>query len=208
MKNYFSHDEGARNDPKLIKVLMKLGQAGKGVYWDLIEMLYEQNGRLSFTECDSYAFALRTECDILKSLITDFDLFENDGVNFWSNSVLVRLEMRKGKSRKASESANKRWEDANAMRTHSERNASAMLRKEKKVKEKKEERSADDDFLFQMFRRCALKDIPDEVITLEVGKFRNKYPDTPMNRAGPLVNAWATRLTNEPRSSGKKEMVH
>ncbi len=28
---YFSHDYSARNDPKLVKVLMKLGQAGKGV---------------------------------------------------------------------------------------------------------------------------------------------------------------------------------
>ena len=44
---YFSHDYGSRNDPKLVKVLMKLKQEGKGVYWDLIEMLYEQGDRKS-----------------------------------------------------------------------------------------------------------------------------------------------------------------
>jgi len=133
MKNFFSHDEGARNDPKLIKVLMRLGQAGKGVYWDIIEMLYEQDGYLMLSECDSYAFALRTESNLLQSLIHDFGLFENDGEKFWSNSALIRLERRKGKSLKAAESAAKRWQNADAMRTHSESNAKKG--KEKKGKE-------------------------------------------------------------------------
>ncbi|WP_026462600.1 Lin1244/Lin1753 domain-containing protein [Adhaeribacter aquaticus] len=135
MKNYFSHDEGARNDPKLIKVLMRLGQAGKGVYWDLIEMLYEQGGYLQLAECDSYAFALRTDCDLIKSLINDFDLFKTDGSKFWSESLLKRLEVRQSKSDKAAKSAAKRWGNANAMQTHSEGNANKE--KEKKVKESK-----------------------------------------------------------------------
>jgi hypothetical protein len=139
MKNWFSHDEGARNDPKLIKVLMRLGQAGKGVYWDIIEMLYEQDGYLLLSECESYAFALRTDCDLLTKLLTEFELFQNDGTSFWSNAVLTRLELRKGKSAKASESAAKRWQNANAMRTHSEGNASKG--KESKGKEIKENNS-------------------------------------------------------------------
>lgn len=137
MKSFFSHDEGARNDPKLIKVLMRLGQAGKGVYWDIIEMLYEQDGYLLLSECESYAFALRTDCDLLTKLLTNFELFENDGTQFWSNSVLRRLELRKGKSAKAAESAAKRWQNANAMRTHSEGNASKGKEiKGKEIKEK------------------------------------------------------------------------
>jgi len=132
MKEYFSHDFGARNDPKLIKVLMKLGQEGKGVFWDLIEMMYEQNGKLLLSECESYAFALRTKCEVIKSLINDYDLFVNDGERFWSISVLNRLDFRNTKSIKASESAKKRWENKDAMRTHSEGNAI----KEKESKEK------------------------------------------------------------------------
>ena len=135
MKNFFSHDEGARNDPKLIKVLMRLGQAGKGTYWDLIEMLYEQNGYLVLSECESYAFALRTSCELIESLIHDFDLFENDGTSFWSESALRRLAQRKAKSIKAAESAAKRWGNTNAMRTHSGSNA--KKEKEKKRKERK-----------------------------------------------------------------------
>lgn len=119
---YFSHDYGSRNDPKLVKVLMKLGQAGKGVYWDLIEMLYEQGGYLMLSDCDSYAFALRTEEECITKLINEFGLFENDAEKFWSNSVLSRLDKRDSKSQKAKESALKRWtktdSNANASKKH------------------------------------------------------------------------------------------
>lgn len=97
MKPYFSHDEGARNDPKLVKVLMRLGQAGKGVYWDLVEMLYEQGGYLSLAECESYAFALRTDCDLILKLVNDFELFQTDGTQFWSETCLERMKMRDAK---------------------------------------------------------------------------------------------------------------
>lgn len=123
---YFSHDYGSRNDPKLQKVLMILGQEGKGVYWDLIEMLYEQEGYLLVSEIDSYAFALRTHSECIASLINDFGLFENDGEKFWSNSVLERLSIMKEKSERASKSAKARWNKGNGMRTHSERNASEL----------------------------------------------------------------------------------
>ena len=139
MKNYFSHDMNARNDAKLIKVLMRLGQAGKGVYWDLVEMLHEENGYLMLSDCESYAFALRTDCAVINSLITDFGLFENDGAKFWSNSALQRIGQREAKSVKAKESADKRWgnseRNADAMRTHSVGNA--VKGKERKGKERK-----------------------------------------------------------------------
>lgn len=106
---YFSHDYGARNDPKLQKVLMKLGQEGKGVYWDLIEMLFEEGGKLMLSELESYAFALRANENCLKSLINDFGLFQKDRKSFWSNSVIKRIQERNEKSLKYSESAKSRW---------------------------------------------------------------------------------------------------
>lgn len=145
---YFSHDYGARNDPKLVKVLMKLGQEGKGVYWDLIEMLYEQGGYLSLSECDSYAFALRTSELCITKLITEFGLFENDGLKFWSKSVLYRLNERNAKSLKAKQSALKRWEKAELNANASKNNANALRPKsdpnaikENKGKENKGEES-------------------------------------------------------------------
>lgn len=135
MAEYFSHDYGARNDPKMQKLLMKLGQAGKGVFWDLVEMLYEQGGYLLLSECDSYAFALRVDCDTFTNVLNDFDLFKKDDTKFWSESVLLRIGIRKNKSVKAKESATKRWNNANAMRTQCEGNA--IKGNKRKVKESK-----------------------------------------------------------------------
>jgi len=134
---YFSHDYNARNDPKLVKVLMKLKQEGIGVYWCLIEMSYEEDGMLLLSECESYAFALHTHCDIIKSLINDFDLFVKNAEHFWSESVVNRLNKRYEKSEKATNAANKRWSDANALRTQSNSNASKV--KKSKIKESKEQ---------------------------------------------------------------------
>jgi hypothetical protein len=148
---YFSHDYNARNDPKLQNVLMKLGHEGKSVYWDLIEMMFEQGGYLIIKEIDSYAFALRTHSDCIKSLINDFGLFVKDTVKFWSESVLKRLNIQNEKSKKAVDSAHKRWDaikqndanalknDANASLNGCEGNAIKESKvKESKVKEKEE----------------------------------------------------------------------
>jgi hypothetical protein len=137
---YFSHDYGARNDPKLQKVLMKLGQEGKGVYWDLVEMLFEEGGKLLLSECDGYAFALRTNESCIAKLINDFGLFCKDATYFWSDSVNRRIYERDAKSEKARQSALNRWNNANALKT----NANALRQvcegnaiKERKGKEKK-----------------------------------------------------------------------
>lgn len=130
---YFSHDYGARHDPNMVKLFMKEGMAGIGIYWCLVEMLYEQNGMLKTSECDTYAFGLRTECEQLKRVINDYGLFAFEDGNFYSESVNRRLKIRAEKSEKASNSAHIRWNNANAMQTQSEGNAI----KESKVKEKK-----------------------------------------------------------------------
>ncbi|GEM_PF-868247 len=130
---YFSHDYHARSDEKMNDLIMSLGMEGVGIYWCLVEMLYENEGYLKLSKCESYAFALHTQCDKIKRVITEFDLFVIEGDEFYSESALERLSKRKEKSKKASESANTRWKNANGMRSHGDRNAI----KEKKVKEKK-----------------------------------------------------------------------
>lgn len=127
---FFSHDYGSRNDPKLVKVKMKLKHEGKSIFWDLVEMLYEEGGYLLLSEIDAYAFALHTHYDIINDLINNYNLFEKDDVKFWSNSVLNRLNKRNEIVEKRRLSAEKRWSNANALQMQSECNA-------KKGKERK-----------------------------------------------------------------------
>jgi hypothetical protein len=136
MKNdtfYFPHDFNARNDKKMIKLRQVHKQAGIGIYWSLVEMLYEESGLLLLNDVPVLASELRAKIDMVDSVIRDFNLFENDGEYFWSNSVKRRMDKRLEKSEKAKASASHRWQNANGMRTHSDSNAI----KERKVKERK-----------------------------------------------------------------------
>jgi hypothetical protein len=130
---YFSHDYNSRTDSKVKSLLKKFGMVGYGIYWSVIEDLYNNANALP-THYDSIAYDLRTQPDKVKSIINDFGLFVIDGETFGSLSVQRRLDERNEKSKKASDNARKRWDkDANAMPSHSDRNAI----KESKVKEKK-----------------------------------------------------------------------
>lgn len=129
---YFSHDYNSRNDPKMVSLLMKTGVVGVGVYWCVVEMLYEQGGYVKLNECERIAFELRVDSELVRKVI-ESNLFERNEEIFWSESVIRRTNERKVKSAKARESANIGWEIRKGMRTHSDPNAI----KERKGKENK-----------------------------------------------------------------------
>lgn len=141
---YFTHDYNARTDEKIKRLIRKHGMAGYGIFWAIIEDLYNNANALQ-TDCDSIAYELRTDVSVVKSVIFDFDLFVIDGEQFGSSSVERRLEERANVSKKAKASANARWAkirnanaqetDANALPPHSERNA---IKEKKERKEKKQ----------------------------------------------------------------------
>ena len=138
---YFSHDYNARNDEKIKRLIRKHGMQGYGVFWSIVEELYNNANALQL-DYDGIAFDLRTESDIVKSVINDFQLFNLSGDYFSSQSVENRITERMDKSQKARNSAYSRWnkekdkdkKNANALQTESEGNAI----KERKGKERKE----------------------------------------------------------------------
>ena len=132
---YFSHDYNSRNDEKIKFLLRKHGMEGYGLFWSIIEDLYNNANALR-TDYDGIAYDYRMHIDIVKSVINDFDLFVFDTETFGSLSVQKRIDERDSKSVKARESAHKRWTNANAMQTHCEGNA-IKERKVKKIKERK-----------------------------------------------------------------------
>jgi hypothetical protein len=127
---YFSHDYNSRLDEKIKALIRKHGMLGYGVFWAIIEDLYNNANALR-TDYEGIAFEMRLDENLIKSIINDFSLFVFEGDYFGSKSVERRLSERETKSKKARESAYKRWGNANAMQSHSEGNAI----KESKVKE-------------------------------------------------------------------------
>jgi hypothetical protein len=148
---YFSHDYNSRNDEKIKKLIRKHGMQGYGIFWAIVEELYN-NANALHLDYDGIAFDLRTESEIIKSVLHDFDLFVFNGDNFGSLSVQNRINNRQDKSQKARDSAYSRWNknkiDANAVQTQSDSNAIKERKgKEIKGKESKESKPSIDEFL-------------------------------------------------------------
>jgi len=90
---YFSHDFGARNDPKLQEVQIQMGMEGIGIYWCTVEMLYEQGGYLPLSAVRGMAFSMHVDEAKIRAVIEDFDLFAKTGDGlFYSSSALARIE--------------------------------------------------------------------------------------------------------------------
>lgn len=147
MRSYFSHDSNARNSDKLMKVRMKLGAEGYGIFFMLIERLREEEGYKSTIDYDTLAFDLRVEPEKVKQVVENYDLFKftEDGKYFYSDSFNERMEMmdkraqqRISKAKKAAEARwNKQSEDtsnAQALPKQCSSNAQALLNHANKIK--------------------------------------------------------------------------
>ena len=199
MSEYFSHDYNARNDLNMKKLFMGEGLSGIGLYWCLVEMLYEKNGYIALDYIPIIAFDLRTTEETVHRVIDNYELFCKNDTHFFSNSVLKRLEMRNEKSEKAKSSANARWNNANAMRTHSESNAI----KENKIKEKENKEKK-----IKKFIAPTLEEVKEHAISkgrLDLAEKFFTYYDTMgwLDKGGEPVKCWkgrfATWITRNPK---------
>ena len=119
---YFSHDYNSRNDEKIKFLIRNHGLLGYGLFWAIIEDLYNNANALRM-DYEGIAYDFRIDVSIVKSIINDFDLFVFEGNTFGSLSVQKRIDERDSKSVKARESAHKRWINANALQSQCESNA-------------------------------------------------------------------------------------
>ena len=129
---YFPHDYGARNDPKIQMLLAEYGVAGVGIYWCIIEHLYEQGGRLPISACKSIAFVLHVDTNVVQNIIECSGLFEHNDVEFWSSAVNTRLEKQKEVSQQRRKASETRWKSEN----NCKRNANVKQNDANKIKEK------------------------------------------------------------------------
>lgn len=153
VNNYFSHDYHARDDTKLKKLRMSMKMEGIGIYWCIIEFLYENDGYLTLDDdVEMLVYELRIDKKKLLKVIENFGLFKISENKFYSPSVLKRLKIIEDKSKAQSEKAKKRWanhqkdsstEDmqkechgiTTAMQQGNDGTPTGMLKKEKKKKD-------------------------------------------------------------------------
>ena len=139
---YFQHDCNAREDPKIVRLRIKHGSAGYGVYFMLLEYLFGQPDLMCEKIYDTIGYTLHESSELVRSVVEDFGLFQfsDDGRLFYSDSFTRRLTTMVSKadtrSKAAQKAAQSRWavattisepkNDANAMRTHTKSDANAM----------------------------------------------------------------------------------
>jgi hypothetical protein len=106
---FFQHEYEARNNPKLQKLLIKRGCEGIGVFWCIVEQLYEAGGKLPVNSLSGIAFSLHVQEDLIREIIADFGLFESDDEFIWSNSVNENLTKKTSLSEKRRAAIRSRW---------------------------------------------------------------------------------------------------
>lgn len=112
---YFPHDTNARNSSKLIRLRMKHGAEGYGVYFMILERLRDEDGYSSPTDYDMIAFDLHVDTELVRTVVEDFGLFRKseDGTRFYSPGFLHRMEVKDAERGQRSEAARKaiqaRW---------------------------------------------------------------------------------------------------
>ena len=111
--HWFKHDFTASSDNKIIKLESKLGLKGYAVFWKLLEQIYLNEGSLEYN-LEELIFTFRLENsqgnkELIASVINDFDLFKIDDSGFFNVRAQEYLEYVLSKSKKASESAKKRY---------------------------------------------------------------------------------------------------
>lgn len=184
---YFSHDYNARNDEKIKRLIRKHGLLGYGIFWVIIEDLYNNANALR-TDYEGIAYDLRTDSEIIRSIVNDFELFVIENGFFGSLSIERRLDDRNKKSEKARESAYHRWPkpsviDANALPPQSEGNAiKDSIGKNSKEKNNKSSPTKSVDFIDRIINAFVEEHGSYEVVTIGIersmaGKLAKKYKE-------------------------------
>ncbi len=116
---YFSHDYNARHDRKLVRLRMKFGWAGYGLFWAMIEVMREQTAyKIGVADLDGLAYEFQVESELISEMVTfclsdEVKLFDSDGEWIWSESLLRRMKhkdyIRKLKSDGGRKAMAKRW---------------------------------------------------------------------------------------------------
>ena len=133
---YFSHDSNARNDQRLLKIRMKHGMEGYGIYFAIVEVLREQKDYvLTLPDIPCIAYDLRVEIALIEEIVFNYDLFEVDDDKFYSRSLKRRME-RLDDKRKIRSDAGRKGGKATAL-LHQKDSIATALNKSK-LKENKE----------------------------------------------------------------------
>ena len=105
IKHWFKHDFYTSNNNKIVKLDYKYPVVGYGVYFKIIEMLYQNDGLVEY-DLDFLSHALNYDREVIESVLNDFGLFNIHESYITSKRVIDGIREITSKSEKARNSAN------------------------------------------------------------------------------------------------------
>ena len=111
-EDWFKHQFRAREDEKLIRLKIKhKSSAPIGVYWQLVEMIYENDGYVKYN-VEVIAYQLGDSIELVQDVINDcFETTEDKQITH--HTIIAQLNLREESYQqsveKGTKGANKRW---------------------------------------------------------------------------------------------------
>lgn len=111
-KKCFQHEYEARNTPGIQLIMRKHGMGGVGAYWCIVEILFENGGKMSVSSFQEIAFELHVTKELVESIVFDFGLFECDEnrQSFWNTKIIEEVERKRRVSDARKGAISKRWQ--------------------------------------------------------------------------------------------------
>ena len=109
-KLFFKHEIGARNDLKIQSLIAEYGIAAYGIYWYIVEMMYDNEGYLPKSQYKSIAFALQTNAELVSNVLrSDLFRYSEDRDAYYSERIINELSHMQEVSEQRRISVNRRW---------------------------------------------------------------------------------------------------
>ena len=123
---YFPHDSNAHEDMRIIELRMSYGWEAYGLFWALLEVMRIADDYSISDNIKPLAYKFQIKPDKLQAIIDrclELKLLSKEDNMLYCNELNDRMIAVESKSANARKAAMQRWGNADAMQTHSERNA-------------------------------------------------------------------------------------
>ena len=108
IKHWFKHDFYTCNDNKLQKLEFKYPIVGYGIFFKIVELLYQNDGQIEY-DLEFISHNLNYDKEVVRAVLNDFNLFVIDDEVLTNNRVLKSIAEITEKSQKARASALRRY---------------------------------------------------------------------------------------------------
>jgi len=212
---YFSHDSNAKDDPKCVMLIEQLGPEGYGIYWILIETLRDQPSyKYPIALIPAIARRYNTTAEKMKTVVGNYGLFEVDENDFFSLSLIKRMEhfeyKREIARRAGKESAKKRLGNGRSTDVQQTLNSGSTSKVNNSTVDNSRENDTTSTVIILSPEEVAFMSILESISDYPVDKgkdlvmyktLQSRYPTLNLIDA---LNAWATYKLDVPLKSNSK----